>query len=78
MKLDEKAFTEVNRIINCMSPSDKAKIPLKFRKFVTNHQDITYCPEINEIPRDIGNLRRQTVIILAIIFNRFWKENGKG
>lgn len=72
MELNSKAFSEVNAIINKMEEKEKKRIPIKFQNFIKNNRDIFYIPNIEEMIQK-RQLNRQTIVILGIIYETYFK-----
>lgn len=69
--MNKKAYSEVYDIINYMSDENKNKIPIKFRNFIKYNRDIFYKTNIIEFPKDTKGLQRETLILMAIIYEKF-------
>lgn len=72
IKIDSKAFSEVDAIINCMTMEERKRIPKSFRNYIRNNKDIFYNPDIKEIPKDTKGLNHQTVVLLGIIYEKYF------
>ena len=64
------AFSEVNAILNIMPSNLYNKIPLKFRKMISEYKNNSYNPRIEE-PVEDYELKDETKIILSLIYRDF-------
>lgn len=66
----QKAFAEVDEIFKIMPIDLLSKIPPKFREVISQNKDKEYKVQIQE-PLDEKNLRKETVVILGLIYRDF-------
>lgn len=70
------AYAEVDEILNLLEEEYTNKIPEKIRKFLKEEKMQDYKPEIKvEIPLTEQNLRRETMVLLAILNLNYWCES---
>ena len=70
------AYAEVDEILNLLEDEYANKIPEKVRNFFKEEKMQDYKPEINvEIPLTEQNLKRETMVILAILNLNYWCES---
>lgn len=70
------AYAEVDEILNLLEEEYTNKIPEKIRKFLKEEKMQDYKPEIKvEIPLTEQNLKRETMVLLAILNLNYWCEN---
>lgn len=70
------AYAEVDEILNLLEDEYANKIPEKVRNFFKEEKMQDYQPEINvEIPLTEQNLKRETMVILAILNLNYWCES---
>ena len=77
MLLDDRtAYAEVEAILNILEDEYVNKIPQKVRKFFSDEKIEDYRPVINvNVPLTEQNLKRETMILLAILIINYWCEN---
>lgn len=77
MLLDDRtAYAEVEAILNILEDEYVNKIPQKVRKFFSDEKIEDYRPVINvNVPLTEQNLKRETMILLAILNLNYWYEN---
>jgi hypothetical protein len=70
--IDSRAYTEVYNIINCLSVSNKEKIPEDVRKNIENNMDKEYVFDVNI--NNIGSmpLLEDTQKILATLYTDYF------
>ena len=66
----EKAFAEIDDILNLMTTQFKNKIPIKFRNMIRDKKSVDYKPNIKE-PFEEQELMEETTIILGLIYRDF-------
>ena len=66
----EKAFTEVDLIINLMPEELKGKIPNGFKNFIKEEKSKEYNPDI-KLPINDDTLLPATIIIMGMIYRDF-------
>lgn len=66
----QEAFTEVDEIFKIMPIDLLSKIPLQFRKVISENKATDYKKEIKE-PLEEQQLKEETVVILGIIYRDF-------
>ena len=66
----KKAFAEVDEILKIMPVDLLSKIPLKFRKIISENKALNYKKEITEDFKE-EDLREETVVILGLIYRDF-------
>jgi hypothetical protein len=72
----QRSLTELNVILNYMNIEHVKKIPTKFINFINNNMDKDYIPNINKnIPIDQQELRKDTKILLSLIYRNYWCDN---
>lgn len=70
------AYAEVDEILNLLEEEYANKIPEKVRNFFREEKMKDYKPEINvEIPLTEQNLKRETMVLLAILNLNYWCES---
>lgn len=70
------AYAEVDEILNLLEEEYAKKIPEKVRSFFREEKMQDYKPEINvEIPLIEQNLKRETMVLLAILNLNYWCES---
>ena len=77
MKTDSMiAYAEVDEILNLLENDYKEKVPQKVKDFFkeAKMQDYKVNIDVN-IPLENQNLKRETMIILAILNLNYWCEN---
>ena len=65
-----QAFAEVDEILKIMPVDLLSKIPLKFRKIISENKALNYKKEITEDFKE-EDLREETVVILGLIYRDF-------
>ena len=66
----KQAFAEVDEILKIMPVDLLSKIPLKFRKIISENKALNYKKEITEDFTE-EDLREETVVILGLIYRDF-------
>lgn len=66
----EEAFVEVDEILKIMPVELLYKIPIKFRKVISDNKAKDYKVEIKE-PLEEEKLKEETVVILGLIYRDF-------
>ena len=66
----QEAFTEVDEIFKIMPIDLLSKIPLQFRKIISENKATDYKKEIKE-PLEEQQLKEETVVILGLIYRDF-------
>jgi len=66
----EEAFVEVDEILKIMPVELLSKIPIKFRKVISENKAKDYKVEIKE-PLEEEKLKEETVVILGLIYRDF-------
>jgi len=66
----EEAFAEVDEILKLMPLDITIKIPLRFKKIISENKAKDYKPNIKE-PLEEQQLKRETKIILGLIYIDF-------
>lgn len=66
----EEAFVEVDEILKIMPVELSSKIPLKFRKIVSDNKAKDYNVKIQE-PLEEQKLKEETKVILGLIYRDF-------
>lgn len=69
-KTYERAFAEVDEILKIMPVDLLSKIPVQFRKIISENKAKDYKVEIKE-PLEEEKLKEETVIILGLIYRDF-------
>ena len=70
------AYAEVDEILNLLEEEYANKIPEKIRKFLKEEKMPAYKPEIKvDIPLTEQNLKRETMVLLAILTLNYWCES---
>ena len=77
MLIDNKlAYAEIDEILNLLEDNYKEKIPKKVRDFFKEEKMNDYYPKIDiNKPLIEQNLRRETIILLAILELNYWCED---
>ena len=71
-----KAYAEVDEILNLLEDEYVEKIPEKVRNFFKEERYEEYKPQIKvDIPLTKQNLKRETMVLLAILNLNYWCEN---
>ena len=69
------AYSEVYEILNLLDKDYKEKVPDKVRTFFKEERLKDYKPEIDtDIPLIDQNLKRETIVLLAILNLNYWCE----
>lgn len=66
----EEAFAEVDEILKIMPIDLLSKIPIKFRKLISENKTSNYKIDIQE-PLDEEKLKEETIVILGLIYRDF-------
>lgn len=66
----EKAFAEIDDILNMMPVQLTNKIPINFRNMISAKKSVDYKPNITE-PFEEQELMEETIIILGLIYRDF-------
>ena len=66
----EEAFAEVDEILKIMPIDLLSKIPVQFRKIISENKAQNYKVDIQE-PLDEEKLKEETVVILGLIYRDF-------
>lgn len=66
----EEAFVEVDEVIKIMPIDLASKIPLEFRKMISENKAKDYNKKIKE-PLDEKDLKHETIVILGLIYRDF-------
>lgn len=66
----EEAFAEVDEILKIMPIDLLSKIPVQFRKIISENKAKNYKVDIQE-PLDEEKLKEETVVILGLIYRDF-------
>lgn len=70
------AYSEVDAILNLLEDKYKEKVPEKVRTFFKEEKMVDYTPTIDvNIPLIQQNLKRETIVLLAILNINYWCEN---
>ena len=70
------AYAEVDAILNLLEDKYKEKVPEKVRTFFKEEKMVDYTPTIDvNIPLIQQNLKRETIVLLAILNITYWCEN---
>ena len=80
--LDETAiaYAEVDEILNLLDDDYIEKVPQSVKNFFKEERDNNYEPKIDvDIPLNEQNLKRETMVLLAILKLNYWckDENEK-
>ena len=71
-----RSLTELNLILSYMNVEYLKKIPTKFVDFINKNMDNEYSPNINKnVPINQQNLRKDTKVLLSLIYRNYWCEN---
>lgn len=76
--MEEKAlaYTEVNEILRLMEEEYVQKVPQKIRDFFKEEKSDEYKPVIDvEKPLTEQNIKRETLVLLAVLNLNYWCEN---
>lgn len=72
------AYAEIDEILNLLEDDYREKVPKKVRDFFKEEKMKDYYPEIDiEKPLIEQNLKRETMVLLAILNLNYWCENEK-
>lgn len=66
----EEAFSEVDEVLKLMPIDLLSKIPVQFRKVISENKDTNYKVNIKE-PLEVQNLKKETIVILGLIYRDF-------
>jgi restriction endonuclease Mrr len=70
------AYSEIDEILNLLEDKYKEKIPENVRNFFKEERNNDYIPKIDtKKPLIEQNLKRETLILLAILNLNYWCEN---
>lgn len=70
------AYAEIDEILNLLEDDYREKVPKKVRDFFKEEKIKDYHPEIDiEKPLIEQNLKRETMVLLAILNLNYWCEN---
>lgn len=70
------AYAEIDEILNLLEDDYREKAPKKVRDFFKEEKMKDYHPEIDiEKPLIEQNLKRETMVLLAILNLNYWCEN---
>ena len=70
------AYAEVHKILNLLEDEYIYKVPEKVRKFFEEERMKEYEPDIKiDIPLSEQNLKRETMVLLAILNINYWCDN---
>ena len=70
------AYAEVDARLNLLEDKYKEKVPEKVRTFFKEEKMVDYTPTIDvNIPLIQQNLKRETIVLLAILNINYWCEN---
>lgn len=73
---DMMAYAEVDAILNILEDEYVNKVPEKVRNFFAEEKIKEYEPIIDiDVPLTEQNLKRETMILLAILKLNYWCEN---
>ena len=74
----EKAFTQVNEVLNYMPEEQVKMIPAPFIKMILEHMDYSYDFRYDpNKPIEEQDLLEETKNILQILYIKFWKTDEK-
>ena len=72
------AYAEIDEILNLLEDDYRERVPKKVRDFFKEEKMKDYHPEIDiEKPLIEQNLKRETMVSLAILKLNYWCENEK-
>lgn len=72
------AYAEIDEILNLLEDDYREKVPKKVRDFFKEEKMKDYHPKIDiEKPLIEQNLKRETMVLLAILNLNYWCENEK-
>lgn len=70
------AYSEVYEILNLLEDEYKERVPKKVIEFFEEEMDKEYSPIIDvNIPLDKQNLKRETMVLLAILNLNYWCDS---
>lgn len=70
------AYAEIDEILNLLEDNYRERVPKKVRDFFKEEKMKDYHPEIDiEKPLIEQNLKRETMVLLAIFNLNYWCEN---
>lgn len=70
------AYAEIDEILNLLEDDYRERVPKKIRDFFKEEKMKDYHPEIDiEKPLIEQNLKRETMVLLAILNLNYWCEN---
>ena len=70
------AYAEIDEILNLLEDDYREMVPKKVRDFLKEEKMKDYHPEIDiEKPLIEQNLKRETMVLLAILNLNYWCEN---
>lgn len=70
------AYAEIDEILSLLEENYRNKVPEKVRNFFKEEKMVDYNPNIDvNIPLIQQNLRRETIVLLAILNINYWCEN---
>ncbi len=70
------AYAEIDEILNLLEKQYREKVPEKVRIFLKEEKMPDYTPTIDvNIPLIQQNLKRETIVLLAILNINYWCEN---
>lgn len=70
------AYAEIDEILNLLEDQYREKVPEKVRIFLKEEKMPDYTPTIDvNIPLIQQNLKRETIVLLAILNINYWCEN---
>ncbi len=70
------AYAEIDEILNLLEDKYREKVPEKVRTFFKEEKMVDYKPAIDvNIPLIQQNLKRETIVLLAILNINYWCEN---
>ena len=72
------AYAEVDEILNLLEDDYIDKVPEKVRDFFKEERDKKYLPKIEvDIPLSVQNLKRETMVLLAVLKLNYWCKDEK-
>ena len=72
------AYAEIDEILNLLEDKYREKVPEKVRTFFKEEKMFDYKPTIDvNTPLIQQNLKRETMVLLAILNLNYWCENEK-
>ena len=70
------AYAEIEEILNLLEDKYREKVPEKVRTFFKEEKMVDYKPTIDvNTPLIQQNLKRETIVLLAILNINYWCEN---